>query len=229
MAGTLTALTLAILAFVGGHFLASSPAVRGPLVTRLGERVFAGLYSAAAIALFIWMLIAYGRAPYVELWPTPEWARSLPVIVMPLATLLLVGGYGQRNPTAVMQSIPPAGTDPAPGILKITRHPIMWAIGLWALAHLPASGDAASLLLFAGLAVLALAGTLAIDAKRRRRDPDGFERLAAATSNLPFAAMLTGRARLRYSELGWVRLLVAGVVYFVLIFAHPFIAGVPLF
>lgn len=229
MTGTIGTLALAMIAFVGGHFLASSAPVRGALVARLGERAFAGLYSAVALALFVWFLYAYGAAPHVELWPTPDWARSLPVIVMPLATLLVVAGYGQPNPTAVMQTIPAAGSDPAPGILKVTRHPIMWGTGLWALAHIPANGDAAALLLFGGLAVLALGGTRAIDAKRRARDPQGFGRLAAATSNIPFAAMLAGRTQLRYRDLGWWRLLISALAYFALIFAHPFIAGVPLF
>jgi uncharacterized membrane protein len=229
MTGSLAALALATFAFVGGHFLVSSAPVRGRLAARLGERVFLGLYSAVAIALFIWMLFAYGAASYVELWPAPEWARSVPVLVMPIATLLLVGGYTQRNPMAVMQSLAPAGTDPAPGILKVTRQPVMWATGLWALAHIPPNGDAASLLLFGGLAVLALGGTLAIDAKRRARDPESFARLAGATSNLPFAAMLAGRARLGSADLGWWRLLAATLAYFVFVLAHRFIAGVALF
>lgn len=228
MTGSLTALALAMIAFVAGHFLASASPVRGAVVARLGESTFLGIYSAVAAVLFVWFLRAYGAAPYVELWPAPEWGRSLPAIVMPLATLLLVGGYSQRNPTAVMQSVPAAG-DPAPGILKITRHPVMWAIGLWALAHIPANGDAAALLLFGGLAALALGGTLAIDAKRRTRDPQGFARLAAATSNLPFAAMLRGGARLRYGDIGWWRLVLAAVIYFVAIIAHPYIAGVALY
>jgi uncharacterized membrane protein len=84
------------------------------------------------------------------------------------------------------------------------------------------------LLLFGGLAVLALGGTLAIDAKRRASDPAGFARLAAITSNLPFAAMLAGRARLSFADLGWWRLLAAALIYFVFVLAHRFIAGVAL-
>ena len=40
-------LTLAVLAFVGGHFLLSSPPVRGPVVARVGEPAFSGIYSAS--------------------------------------------------------------------------------------------------------------------------------------------------------------------------------------
>ena len=63
-----------------------------------------------------------------------------------------------------------AGGDPAPGILKVTRHPMMWAFGLWALAHIAANGDLRSLLLFGSMAVLALYGTVRLDAKRRAQN-----------------------------------------------------------
>ncbi len=219
------ALVLATLAFVGGHFLLSSAPVRTPLVAALGERTFAGIYSLLALAAFAWMLISYGRAPQIELWPALPVLRFVPLFVMPIAILLIIGGYSQANPTAVMQPMPAAASDPAPGILTITRHPVMWGIGLWALAHIPPNGDVASLLLFGGLGGLALGGTVAIDGKRRSRDPEGFARLAAVTSNLPFAAIREGRTKLARLQ-PW-RLVLAALVYFALLIAHPWIAGVP--
>ena len=217
-------LALAALAFVGGHFLLSSSPVRRPLAAALGEFGFAGVYSVLAIAAFIWMLRSYGQAPYVELWPALPALRFIPLFVMPFAVLLVIGGYTQRNPTAVMQPMAGAG-NPAPGILTITRHPVMWGIALWAFSHLPPNGDAASLILFGGLAVLALGGTVAIDAKRRTRDPDSFARLAAATSNVPFLAIREGRARLGRVQ-PW-RLVLAAAAYLAFLMAHPWIAGVP--
>jgi len=221
----MSALAVATLAFVGGHFLLSSSPVRTPLVRALGEGLFAALYSILAIAAFAGMLVSYGRAPHVELWPSLPIFRFVPLFVMPVAVLLVIGGYTQRNPTAVAQPLAPAGSDPAPGILTVTRHPVMWGIALWALAHLPPNGDLASLLLFGGLAVLALGGTVAIDAKRRTRDPEGFARLEAVTSNVPFAAIRAGRARMGRVQ-PW-RLILAAAAYFGLMIAHPWIAGVP--
>jgi uncharacterized membrane protein len=229
MIGTIDDLILATSVFVGGHFLLSSPPIRSPLAARLGERGFAGLYSVLAIAAFIWMLLAFGAAPRVPLWTAPGWARTLPFVIMPLAALLLVAGLTQLNPTLVMQSMVAAGSDPAPGILKVTRHPMMWAFGLWALAHIPINSHAAALILFGSLAVLALGGTLAIDAKHRARDPDGFNRLAAATSNLPFAALLSGRARVTPGDIGGWRLVLAAALYVALLVGHPLIAGVAIY
>lgn len=221
----LTGLILATLAFVGGHFLLSSAPLRGPLAGALGELGFAAVYSILAIASFAWMLISYGAAPHRELWPSLPILRFIPLAVMPLAVLFVIGGYTQRNPTAVMQPMAAPGRDPAPGILTITRHPVMWGVALWALSHIPPNGDAASLVLFGGLAVLALGGTVAMDAKRRARDPASFARLEAVTSNVPFAAMRAGRTRLGRIE-PW-RLILAAAAYFALLAAHPWIAGVP--
>jgi len=221
----LSELALATLAFVGGHFLLSSAPLRRPLAGMLGERAFAGLYSVLALAAFAWMLTSYGAAPHVELWPALPTLRFIPLLVMPMAVLLVTGGYSQRNPTAVMQPVSTTDRDLAPGILTVTRHPVMWGVAFWALSHIPANGDAASVILFGGLAILALGGTVAIDAKRRARDPEAFARLEAVTSNLPFAAIREGRTRLPRIQ-PW-RLLLAAALYFALLAAHPWIAGVP--
>lgn len=216
----MTNLALAVLAFVGGHFLLSSPPVRQPVASRVGERVFVGFYSVLMVAAFVWMVAAFRAAPFVPLWSLPPAAHLIPVVVMPFACLLLVGSLTARNPTMVMQSFARSG-DPAPGLLKVTRHPMMWAIGLWALAHLIVNGEAAAVLLFGGLAVLALAGTRAIDAKRRARDPEGFARLAAKTSNLPIAALIAGRVTMRFSDIGWWRIALAAALYVTLVLFHP--------
>jgi len=220
----MTNLILAVLAFVGGHFLLSSPPVRGPLAGRVGEQAFSGIYSALMLAAFVWMVAAFRAAPYVPLWSVPPAARMIPVVVMPFACLLLVGSLTVRNPTMVMQPVAATG-DPAPGLIKVTRHPMLWAFALWAAAHLIINGEAAALLLFGGIAVLALGGTLAIDAKRRARDPQGFARLASHSSNLPLAAVIAGRVRLRFADIGWWRLGLAALLYMALIIAHPFISG----
>lgn len=225
--GGMGELILAALLFVGGHFIGSSAPVRGPLAARLGERGFAGLYSAVAALLLIWLVVAYNRAPALPLWDPAPWMYWLPAILMVPATLFAVAAVSQDNPTAVMQHLR-SGERPAPGILAITRHPLMWAIGLWAIAHIPPNGTAGDLIFFGSFVVLALGGTLAIDAKKRRQwGETEWRRLAAQTSNLPFAAMLAGRARFRPGELGGLRVIGAAALYVLFVFGHPWIAGVP--
>lgn len=219
-------LLLASTLFVASHFLISSTPLRALLLRLLGLRLYLGFYSLLAIWLLIWMVLAYRAAPYVELWGASPWLAWVPLVVMPFALLLLVGGYSAHNPTAVMQEPGGPGWKPT-GIFAVTRHPILWAFGLWALSHIAAKGDLASLILFGSIAILALGGTRAVDAKKRRDWGERWGAFAAATSNLPFRAIVEGRAALRPAEFGAWRLLLALALFAALIWAHPKIIGVP--
>jgi uncharacterized membrane protein len=90
-----------------------------------------------------------------------------------------------------------------------------------------ANPDVASRIFFGGLVILSLGGTMAIDARKHRQLPDEWAAFAAASSNLPFAALLSGRARLRLADLGWWRLALAAVIYAALLALHPFLFGAP--
>ena len=228
MTGTITELVIAALVFVGSHFLISSTKLRAELVGRLGERAYLGLYSAVALILLAWLIRAYNKAPDIQLWWPPAALIILPLLVMPLALLLLVGGLTQPNPTAVGQGRRYAAERPAPGVLAITRHPVLWGFGLWALVHLLVGDDLASIILFASIALLALQGTRIIDAKKQRTwNPEDWQRFSAVTSNLPFAALASSRNHLYLREIGWWRILLTGVLYILLILLHGVVLGVP--
>ena len=61
--------------------------------------------------------------------------REAALLVMPLAFVLIACGYW-RNPTMVGADRLLKSEDPARGIIRITRHPIMWGFMLWAAAHI---------------------------------------------------------------------------------------------
>jgi uncharacterized membrane protein len=103
----------------------------------------------------------------------------------------------------------------------------MWAIGLWAVSHVVANGDLRSLIFFGAFAVLALGGTLLIDRKKRLALGSEWSRLAAITSNLPFAALVTGRTRMRWRDVGLLRVIAGLLLYVVLFRGHAIIAGMP--
>jgi uncharacterized membrane protein len=159
------------------------------------------------------------------MWEPVGGMRWFPIVLMLPACLLLVAGLSQRNPTAVGQDVDAAA--PATGVVRITRHPVMWAFGLWAISHLAANGTTRALLLFGGLGALALLGTRRIDAKRAARDPEGFARLAAATSNAPFGAILDGRVSLgqALAEIGAPRLAGGVALYAAFWLLHPWVVG----
>jgi uncharacterized membrane protein len=223
----LLSLVIAGVAFCGSHVLLSSTRLRGSLRDQLGERGFLAVYSVTALVIFAWFVAAYAGAPTIVLWPRQVWTALVPVAIMPLATILLVAGYSTRNPTAVGMERSARADDPAPGLLRVTRHPIMWAIGLWAISHLVANGDVSSLLFFGSIAALALGGTMLIDRKKQLALGSNWPRLAEITSNVPFAALVAGRTRLRWREIGVLRIAAGLLLYAVLYLAHPIITGLP--
>ena len=226
MTGSVAHVLMAALLFVGGHFVLSSQNVRAPLVARLGAWPFRALYSLVALITFVWLIWAYARAPYVALWSPAIGLRWITFVVMPLALFLIVAGYAVSNPTVVGQEPSLAAQNPAPAILAITRHPVMWGIALWALSHIPPNGDAASLVLFTSFAVLALGGAAHIDRRRGQDYPGQWQRFTAMTSYLPFAAIIQGRNTIKSSEIGWLPVVLALVVFVVLLALHRWLLGV---
>jgi len=128
-------------------------------------------------------------------------ARHVPLAVMPVAAVLLVCGLTTRNPIAMYWDELAAG-EPVPSILKVTRHPVMWAV-----VHMAHYGDVVSIIFFAAFAVMAVAGMVAIDCRRSRLMGADWQAIAATTSTLPFAALLRGRTRLEFSEISVWRIL----------------------
>jgi uncharacterized membrane protein len=223
----LVSLVIAGIAFCGSHILLSSTRLRGSLRDQLGERGFLAVYSLTSLVIFAWFVAAYSAAPTIVLWPKQRWAALVPVSVMPFASILLVAGYSTRNPTAVGMERSARADDPAPGILRVTRHPVLWAIGLWASSHVIANGDLSSVVFFGLLAALAFGGTVLIDRKKQLALGSNWSRLAEVTSNVPFAALVAGRTGLRWRDIGFLRIAAGLLLYAVLYLAHPIITGLP--
>lgn len=218
-------LTTAALFLIGTHFGIASTSLRAQLVARIGERAYRAVYSLLALVALVWLVTAWRAAPFVPLWPIGAGLRHLALTLMPLAFLFLVGAVTAANPTAVGQRPDPDGT-PATGVIRITRHPFMWGIAIWALLHLAANGDLASVLFFGSLAALALVGTFLIDARRTRENAPGWGVFLQATSNLPFVAILERRQKLVAGEIGLWRVALALAAYVVLFWLHPWLFGV---
>jgi NnrU protein len=112
------------------------------------------------------------------------------------------------------------------GIVRVTRHPFLVGVGLWAVVHLIANGDVASFIFFGALAVTALAGTVSIDAKRRRALGRGWQSFAAQTSIVPFAAIASGRTRFNPGEIAASQWVAALIAYALMLGGHSHIIGV---
>ena len=192
----MTEFLISLAAFVAAHVLPARTGLRARAIDRFGHRPYMAAYSVLSLALVAWVVSAASRAPHVALWPQAPWQAAVPVVAMPVALTLLVAGLAQPNLLSISLVRAGGSGDPA-GIVRVTRHPVLWGFGLWAAAHVPPNGDLVSVVLFAGLTVFAFAGMAGLDRRRRREMGDGPWRDAArATSNFPFAAILAGRSRL---------------------------------
>ncbi len=201
--------------WVGTHLGISSTPIRGALVRVFGQGLYLLFYSLVAAAALAYLIWVYSQAPRFDyLWmPDPDlyWVAK---VTMPLAMILLVGGFMLPKPNA--DAAQGWQVEPARGVLRITRHPMQWAIIIWAIGHIIANGDTVSLVFFNAFLVLSFFGTFLMDHKQAQTDAEQWHQFAGVTSNLPFAALLAGRNRWAFRE--WLWPVVVGLGLYALAF-----------
>jgi len=221
MDSTLT-LILATLVFLGIHIVPSTP-LRRLAVERIGESAYLGLFSIASLAGLAWMAFEYKHAPFEGLWPG---LRYVPMLLVPPAFVLLACGVLSSNPVLLGQAEVLRREAPARGITRITRHPVMWGIMLWALAHILAVGSLQAVIFFGGLLLLAAAGTTLQEARKAAQLGEDWRRYASITSNVPFLAVAQGRNRVVWREIGWWKPAVGVAAFLAVLYAHGWLFGV---
>ncbi len=116
--------------FLASHMLPARPALRGPIVAALGERVFLAAYSALSVLILAWMIGAAGRAPFVPVWGWAWWQAWVVNAAMVAACVLAALGVEVPNPFSIA-GVGNDRYDPArPGVLALTRHPVLLALPL---------------------------------------------------------------------------------------------------
>lgn len=227
MTSALASLLVAAITWVAFHVGVAGTRLRDRLVARVGEKVFRGLFVLASFALLGWLGWSFAAAGSVRvLWVAPQWLAVAMMLLMLPALLLFVASVSMPNPTSVAGAHALEAPNPAVGMLRVTRHPMLWAFALWGVVHLVVLGTLSALLLTGAIIATALAGMPSLDAKYARREPARWPAFVAATSILPFAAIAQGRNRLVLSEIGWWRPLLAIVLWVVLVALHPWLFGV---
>ena len=224
----MTMLYVAAAVFLGIHLLIAGTRLRDAITGVIGEGVYLALFSLASVGTIVWLCFAYNAAQAngsnVALYDLGRGVHDLGIPIVLIAFLIGVPGLLLPSPTSVKQE--GAVANEARGVLRITRHPFLWGVALWAAFHLAANGDLASVVLFGSFLVLAVSGTASIDAKRRRKLGAAWGGFAARTSNLPFAAIAAGRSRFSASEYFDWRFLAALVLFAVVLFGHAAVIGV---
>ena len=218
-------LVLAVAFFVGIHVGVAGTKLRDVLTARLGEQAYLGLFSLVSFVGIVWLTTAYADAPYVATWGMQPELRPVALVVVLVAIALALLGLTTPSPTVVGGEKSLEAVEAATGIQRVTRHPFLWGVVLWAAMHLVVTGHQKALVLFGSLLFLGLFGPFSIDAKRARRFGAAWQRYAGVTSNVPFLAIAQGRNQLRWREIGWGRVVFVVVVFGAVLVLHPLLFG----
>lgn len=123
---------------IGVHLIPSIPPLRWALVMRLGNSAYKGLFSLSALTGLVLIILGMSQAPFIPVWQPPLWGTGLTPLFMLPAMIFVVGAYLPGN------------------LHRLTPHPMSWGVVMWAVGHLLANGDAASILLFGSLGLYSL-------------------------------------------------------------------------
>jgi len=92
-----------------------------------------GLVAILSLVAIVLMVFGYRWAPVDQIWPTSNGPKHFNNAVM-LLVFYLFAADGMKT-----------------AITRYVRHPQLWAVRLWAIAHILVNGDLASFVLFGGL------------------------------------------------------------------------------
>ncbi|KND19000.1 NnrU family protein [Pannonibacter phragmitetus] len=211
---------LAFMVFLLAHRIPTIPVVRSTCVATLGPRGFTLAYSALSLLLLAWVIGAAGRAPYVHLWDTVPALAYFALALMLAAFLIASLALGRPNPFS-FGGMNNGQFDPArPGIVRLTRHPLLVALALWSLAHLVVKGNAAHLLMFGSFLAFSFLGMRMLNRRKQRQMGGNWQDLDSAVAARPLLACLLP---LRETVL---RGCVAVALLYLMLLLHPVLFGV---
>lgn len=179
-------LIVGLVIFLGLHLVPTSPEIRAGLRARLGPGLYAATFSIVSLISLAVIVMGYhkmqlhpGKNPV--LWQAPLWGRHVALALMLPAMILLVAAYvPSRIRTAV-------------------KHPMLTAIMIWALAHLFANGEVASVLLFGSFLAYAIYDRISVEQRGAKgplgnAQPSGIinDVIVVAVGVALYAAMLVG-------------------------------------
>ena len=118
------------------------PGPRRALGAAVGDGAVKGVAALLLVGSIVLMVLGYQAAfedPDLAFYYTPQsWGWHVNNLLMVFAVLMLGAGHGKGR------------------LKQIIRHPMLWAVTLWAAAHLLVRGDEASVTLFGGIGLWAL-------------------------------------------------------------------------
>ena len=145
-------LVIGLLVFFTIHLVPTNLDLKNGLIARFGARGYQGLFAVFSIIGLALIILGFHKLQLHPgkneiLWDPPIWTRHIALALMLPAMIALVASFIPSHIHAAL------------------KHPMLVAVKLWALAHLLANGDLASLVLFGSFLAFAVYDRIAL--KRR--------------------------------------------------------------
>ncbi|NJO14029.1 MAG: MFS transporter [Rhizobiales bacterium] len=217
MNASLWNLIAANFAFVGTHFAMSHP-LRAPLVKALGAGGFSVAYSLVSFATLGWVWFAFTAAPPADLPGSGEVGWIIATLLTWPAMVLLAGSYAGNPALPTPMAETQARAEPK-GVFRVTRHPMMWAFGLWAASHMALFWSTRTMITALAMGFLALVGAKMQDAKKEALMGDAWAEWERKTSYWPRWGQLFG--------VGAVPLALGSALWLAGSWLHLWQAGIP--
>lgn len=191
------------LLFAGSHVALATVPVRARLVAWFGERGFRAVFFAVAATSFTLLTVFYADhrhdgppGPGLGTVAVVGWILVAGIV---LGVTLMVAAFWTYSGGPYDVERP--GSRGPRGLERITRHPFMVGMALFAAAHALLATRLIGAVLMLTLAALATLGARHQDAKLHRLRGQSFRDYLDVTSMVPFAAIVAGRQRLVWREL----------------------------
>ena len=206
---------VAITVFFVSHSIPTRPAIKSRIVALIGPVGFTLAYSALSIAILTWIIIAAGRAPYVELWGWEPWQNHVPLTAMYFATLIFTMTLCQPNPLSFGGCNNTRFDPNDPGLIGWIHHPLLVTLLIWSLAHMVPNGDLAHVIVFGLFAAFSLLGMRIINKRARRiLGADEWQRLSNTTRTI------------KITRHGLIRFALGTALYLALLYLHEPVIGI---
>lgn len=224
-------LALACAFFLCIHLMVTGTSLKEQIIAGIGTITYYILFCLFSVVGLLWMtvsfIIALSETDSLNhvFWTAPLFLRIIALVGNFIAFLLIVLGLLSPSPTNLLtaRKLP---DKPVYGVIRISRHPVLAGIGLWALMHLLCNGNLASWLFFGSLLALCALGANNIDRRRMAVMGDTYASIKRRTSIVPFVAIIEGRTAFIPDELGYARMFLAAATFAVFAVLHELLFAV---
>lgn len=196
----MTLFLIGLVVFFAAHAVPMVPALRRSAVEAVGANLYLGAFALVSAFGLVLIVLGYGDLQFGgpgnrELWSPPTWTRHVAFLLMIPVFVFLVAAY---VPSRIRDAL---------------RHPMLIAIKIWALAHLLANGDLASVILFGSFLAFAVIDRISV--KKR------------ATAGMSARGPLGDRSGGLGGDVAVV-VIGLGLYVFMMFVGHEWLIGVPL-